>query len=141
VSTALSERLDRVAENTVMDDEVDTQRQVQTQRLEFLASVAPAADSGSVVTIIGELDVDAARKVSDAFDEAIARPGPVKLDMRGCSFVDSTGIAALVRAARQLHEDDRTLSIRGARPRVRGILELSGLLSQGWILLEPEPGS
>jgi anti-anti-sigma factor len=110
-------------------------------RLEFSASVAPAPDSGTVVTIIGELDVAAAPKVGHAFDEAIAQPGPVKLDMRGCSFVDSIGIAALVRAARELHEDDRTLLIQGARKRVRGILELSGLLSEGWIRLEPEPGS
>ena len=109
--------------------------------LEFSASVAAAPDDGSVVTIIGELDVDSAPQVRDAFDEAIDRPGPVKLDMRGCSFVDSTGIAALVRAARRLHEEGRTLSIRGARQRVRGILELSGLLSEGWVVLEPDAGS
>ncbi len=113
-----------------MDDSGDP------QHLEFLASVAPAAEEGSVVTIIGELDVAAAERVGEAFDEAIDMPGPVELDMRGCSFVDSTGIATLVGAARRLHEDGRALLIKGARQRVRGILELSGLLSQGWIVLE-----
>ena len=93
------------------------------------------------MTIIGELDVDAAPKVVQAFDEAIDHPGPVELDMRGVSFVDSTGIAALVRAARKLHEEGRTLAIKGARQRVRSILELSGLVSEGWVVLEPDPGS
>ena len=103
-----------------MDDE-------SQDRLEFLASVAPAPDAGSVVTIIGELDVEAAPKVGDAFDQAIEHPGPVELDMRGVSFVDSTGIAALVRAARKLHEEDRTLVIKGARQRVRGSSSSLGL--------------
>ena len=89
-----------------------------------------------MVTVIGELDVSAAPRVGEAFDEAIDMPGRVELDMRGCSFVDSTGIATLVGAARRLHEDGRTLFVKGARERVRGILELSGLLSQGWIVLE-----
>ena len=117
-----------------MDDE-------SQDRLEFLASVAPGPEEGSVVTIIGELDVDAAQTVGDAFDEAIEHPGPVELDMRGVSFVDSTGIAALVRAARKLHEEGRTLAIKGARQRVRGILELSGLISEGWVVLEPDGNS
>ena len=117
-----------------MDDEAP-------DRLEFLASVAPAPDAGSVVTIIGELDVESASRVGDVFDEAIDPPGPVELDMRGVSFVDSTGIAALVRAARRLHDEGRTLAIRGARQRVRGILELSGLVSEGWVELETEPES
>jgi anti-anti-sigma factor len=107
-----------------------------SRHVDFLASVAPAADGGSMVTIIGELDVSAAKRVGEVFDEAIEATGPVELDMRGCSFVDSTGIATLVGAARRLHEDHRTLLIKGARQRVRGILELSGLLSQGWIVLE-----
>jgi len=117
-----------------MDDE-------SQDRLEFLASVAPGPEEGSVVTIIGELDVDAAQTVGDAFDEAIEHPGPVELDMRGVSFVDSTGIAALVRAARKLHEEGRTLAIKGARQRVRGILELSGLIAEGWVVLEPDGNS
>jgi anti-anti-sigma factor len=88
-----------------------------------------------VITIFGEFDGSAAAPVAEAFDEAIAIPGSVELDMRGCSFVDSSGIATLVTAARRLHEQDRVLEIRGARERVRGILELSGLLSRGWVVL------
>ncbi len=106
------------------------------ERLEFSASVAPGPEAGTIVTIFGELDVASAPEMTDSFQQAIDRPGPVELDMRGCTFVDSTGIASLLTAARRLHEQGRVLTIKGARERVQSILQLSGLLSQGWIALD-----
>ncbi len=105
-------------------------------RIEFSASVARGSGGGSVITIFGELDVGASTPMDDAFERAIEVPGSVELDMRGCSFVDSTGIATLLKGARRLHDQGRVLEIKGAKERVRGILDLSGLLSQGWIVLE-----
>ena len=100
-------------------------------------SVAPNAAGGATVTLIGELDHEAAPPVKAALDEAIALGADVDLDLRACDFVDSIGIATLVRAARQLHEKDRMLTIRGARTRVLRILELTGIVSQHWITIVP----
>ena len=62
--------------------------------------------------------------------------------MRACDFVDSIGIATLVAAARRLHDERRMLTIRGARERVLRILDLTGMLSQDWVRIEPfERGS
>jgi anti-anti-sigma factor len=103
-------------------------------------SVAPKADGGARVTLIGELDQEAAPDVNRALDAAIGMGSDVELDMRACDFVDSIGIATLVTAARQLHEEDRMLTILGARQRVLRILELTGILTQHWITIVPHEG-
>ncbi len=107
------------------------------EKLGFSVSSAPCEGGGTAVTIFGELDMAAAAKLRDELDRAVDAEGDVELDMRACSFVDSTGIATLVTAGRRLGEEGRVLRIRGARERVSRILELAGLPAQGWVSLEP----
>jgi anti-sigma B factor antagonist len=92
---------------------------------------------GAVVTVLGELDMASAHELRRVLDEIIDRNGELEIDMRACGFVDSVGIATLVTAARRMSEDERTLRIRGAQERVRRILELAGLTSHKWVVLEP----
>jgi anti-sigma B factor antagonist len=107
-------------------------------KLGFSVSAAPSEGGGTAVTVFGELDMASAATLRGTLDEAIdADDGDVELDMRACSFVDSTGIATLVTAGRRLGEQGRVLRIRGARERVSRILELAGLPAQGWVALEP----
>jgi anti-sigma B factor antagonist len=102
----------------------------------FSAMVADSGDGGAVVTMLGELDLAAAPELRKVLDEAIAYAGDVEVDMRGCGFVDSMGIAAMVGAARQLSDRGRVLRVKGAQDRVRKIFELAGLLENDWIKLE-----
>lgn len=104
--------------------------------LGFSASSAPCVGGGTAVTIFGELDMGSAPELRRILDDALLADGNVELDMRACSFVDSTGIATLVTIARRLGEQHRVLKLKGARARVRRILELAGLTQQGWIELE-----
>ena len=107
-------------------------------KLGFSVNAAPREGGGTAVTVFGELDMASASTLRRALDEAVAADdGDVELDMRACSFVDSTGIATLVTAGRRLGEQRRVLRIRGARERVSHILELAGLPAQGWVALEP----
>jgi len=108
-------------------------------RLGFSVSVAPHLEGGSVITVIGELDLAAASALRSAFERAIDEHGEhaVEVDMRACSFVDSSGIATLVGAARRLHDEGGLLTIRGAQERVRRIFDLAGLSSNHWVLLKP----
>lgn len=107
--------------------------------LGFSVSVAPNPEGGSMVTIIGELDLAAASQLRFAFDRAIEDGGEqaIAVDMRACSFVDSSGIATLVGAARQLHDQGGLITIRGAQERVRRTFDLAGLTSNDWVVLEP----
>ena len=110
--------------------------------LEFWVSVADRPAGGSTATVFGELDAATAPQLRGALERAIEADGDVELDLRGCAFVDSSGIAAVVWAAWQLKERDRRLLLVGARERVRGILELAGIAGHSAIVLdEPDrPG-
>ncbi len=98
--------------------------------------VAEGKDGGAVVTMLGELDLAAAPELRKVLDEALEYDAEVEVDMRGCGFVDSMGIAALVSAARQLADRGSALRIKGAQDRVRRIFELAGLLENDWIELK-----
>jgi anti-sigma B factor antagonist len=107
----------------------------------FAVRVAERPGGGSVATVLGELDVASAPELRRALEGALDAEGEVELDLRACSFVDSIGIATLVRAARRLSEEGRMLRIRGARHRVRNIFDLAGLTSHGGVVFEPEEGA
>jgi anti-sigma B factor antagonist len=101
----------------------------------FSVSVAELP-GGAVATLLGELDLASAPALREALDEAIAYRGEVEVDMRGCGFVDSMGIATIVSAARRLSETGKALKVKGAQERVSKIFELAGLLDNDWITLE-----
>jgi anti-anti-sigma factor len=107
--------------------------------LEFWVSVAEGSGGTSVVTIFGELDGATAPQVRKAFSEAMELGQDVEVDIRGCGFVDSSGIASLVWAALRLDERGNRLLVVGARPRVRGILELAGVAGHSAIVLDAPP--
>jgi anti-anti-sigma factor len=106
--------------------------------IEFWTSIAPAAGGGSVVTVIGELDISTAAELKPVLQEALDGDGDVELDLRGCGFVDSSGIAVLAWAAWQLKDGSRRLVLRGAKPRIRSIFELTGLARHSSVVLEPD---
>lgn len=64
--------------------------------LDFDLTVARDADGGSRLTLRGELDLGTAGRLEQALAEA---DGDVLLDLRGLSFMDSTGVRVLLEAA------------------------------------------
>jgi anti-anti-sigma factor len=107
--------------------------------LGFSVSVEPGPEGGTVVTIIGELDLAAAPALREAFDRVLddGSEQALEVDMRACSFVDSSGIATLVGAARRLHDEGGLITIRGAQERVRRTFDLAGLATNHWVVMEP----
>jgi anti-sigma B factor antagonist len=106
-----------------------------TNGLKFWVSVAPRTAGGSTVTVFGDLDASTSERVREALTAAL-EDGDIELDLRGCSFVDSSGIAVLVWAAWRLREREHRLVILGARPRVRGILELAGIAGHAAVVVD-----
>ena len=106
--------------------------------LEFWVSVAAGPNGGPLVTVFGELDSETGPRLRSALEETLDDDGDVEIDLRGCSFVDSAGIATLVWAAWRLKERDRKLVLLGARERVRGILDLAGIAGHSAIVLDSE---
>ena len=109
--------------------------------LEFWVSTADGPHGGPVVTVFGELDTATAPHLREVLERAVEPDagGDVEVDLRGCSFVDSTGIAGLVWAAVRLQRQDRRLLLLGARERVRRILDLAGIGGHSAIVIDERP--
>jgi anti-anti-sigma factor len=107
--------------------------------IDFAASAAPGVDGGSVVTVFGELDISTSTELRPVLEQALDADGDVEIDLRGCSFIDSSGIAVLAWCAWQLRHTDHRLRLRGARPRIVNIFERTGLAEHSSVVLEPPP--
>jgi anti-sigma B factor antagonist len=83
----------------------------------------------SVVVLSGELDMATAPELTGVL-VTIIEDGPqeVVLDLSGLSFIDSSGIAALVDSQQRLSEQKRRLSIHGAQPGAVRVFEIAGLV-------------
>lgn len=89
--------------------------------------VSPTPTEGVVVAVAGELDVATAAEFEATLLEQLA-DGPVRLDMRGLSFMDSSGIRVLDAILRDLPVIGSTLLIEPTlQPPVRQVIELTGM--------------
>jgi anti-anti-sigma factor len=104
------------------------------------ASVLPQGDT-VVVALRGEVDVLNVEQVRVAVHEAIAaRPREILVDLAALSFIDSTGLGALIFGFQRAR--DARIAFRLAHPTrlVRQVLVLSGLLEVVQ-LVDQEPGA
>jgi anti-sigma B factor antagonist len=89
-----------------------------------------------VLSVSGELDLGTAPQLEGPLDEALASGGGLLIDLSACEFIDSTGIALLVRAWQRLDGEPGAgiggnggFALCGLNDQVRRLLELSGLSS------------
>jgi anti-sigma B factor antagonist len=80
-------------------------------------SVATTANGGgTLVTLAGELDMEGTFLLEPRLDDVVAaEPDAVTFDLRGLTFVDSTGLAALIGGYQRLEEAGvRSRFLRGS---------------------------
>lgn len=86
---------------------------------------------GRVLTarISGEVDHHGAREIMGALDREIsaALPRRLNLDLSGVTFMDSSGIAVLLRARRRMDELDGALAVGNIPAQPRRVLEAAGI--------------
>jgi anti-anti-sigma factor len=82
--------------------------------------------------VVGELDMNSAPVLEERLSGVT---GPIRLDLRGTTFVDSCGIAALVRVHRRCHAEGHAL-IAACSASVERLLQLVDLRE---LLTEPSP--
>ena len=93
---------------------------------------APATDGDRATGVVrarGEVDLETVDRFADILDSRLwSGCEGVLVDLSDVTFMDSTGISALVRADRALGGDGLRLAV-AAQPRsqVEGLLELTGL--------------
>lgn len=82
------------------------------------------------ISVRGELDLSTAPDLEGPLEEALEKDeGSVLIDLSDCEFIDSTGIALIVRAWQRLDsgENGRALVICSHNEQVRRVLEITGL--------------
>ncbi|MFG2907622.1 STAS domain-containing protein [Kitasatospora sp. NPDC048286] len=95
---------------------------------------------GTVLVLLGELDLDSAAELRAALDRAFAEPASVVvMDCAGLEFCDSTGLNALLRAKARAAVDDSRIELARPRPLILRMLELTGA-TDAFPIRETVPG-
>ncbi len=93
----------------------------------FEIIVSPAPHEGVNVAVAGEIDLATAAEFEAALREQLAA-APVRLDLRGLSFMDSSGIRVLDAVLRDLPTMAHPLVIDPTmQPAVRQVIALTGM--------------
>jgi stage II sporulation protein AA (anti-sigma F factor antagonist) len=88
-------------------------------------------DRGVILELAGELDLESAAELDRQLEEvAAASPGRLLIDLGGLEFMDSTGLAVMVRAQRSARDNGHRLALRPGPTQVQRLFELTGVLER-----------
>jgi anti-anti-sigma factor len=82
------------------------------------------------ISVRGELDLSTAPELEGPLNQALeSGEGSMLIDLSQCEFIDSTGIALIVRAWQHLDsgKNGRALMLCSQNDQVRRVLEITGL--------------
>lgn len=85
------------------------------------------------IVVRGELDLAVAERLEDAIDAAAEECEGIVVGLAECEFIDSTGIAIVVRAHTRLSERGRHLFVCCPQDQVERVLDITGLLENGLV--------
>lgn len=81
-----------------------------------------------ILVVTGEIDIATAPELRCELDAlSLGAHSPVVVDLSGVTFLDSSGISALVAARQAVAGTDATLVLLEPSPPVRLVLEISGV--------------
>ena len=84
----------------------------------------------AVVAVAGEVDIATVTRLRESLFELAASDRALVVDLDQVSFIDSSGLAALVGAARRAAVHGASLQVVCARPGTRQLFRLTGLDAQ-----------
>ena len=97
--------------------------------MDEVCTVESALEAGVTrITVRGELDAMSAPDLHAAL--GASDEGDVELDLAGVTFIDSSGLAAVIESYMRLRPAGRRLVIVGRSPVVQRLLDLSGVSTQ-----------
>jgi anti-anti-sigma factor len=104
----------------------DSKRQTARLRREGLSVEPIELEQETVLVLCGEFDLTGVEAFTDAVS-GIAPETSIVLDMRKLSFLDSSGLGALVQLYRRACSEGWSPMVVGPQPPVALLLRLSGL--------------
>jgi anti-anti-sigma factor len=91
--------------------------------------------AATTVAVSGEIDLVTAVRLDRELMMALeAEPEWLRLDLRDVAFMDTSGVAVLLKARRAALEADCRFTVKSASPAIERLLEITGLAS---LLAEP----
>ena len=88
----------------------------------------PSENPADVLPLEGEIDLHVSPRVERALASIIKkRPAHVVVDLSAVTFIDSSGLAALIRAMQDMKKYGGKLTLSGINSEVRTILEIARL--------------
>jgi anti-sigma B factor antagonist len=80
-----------------------------------------------IVTAAGEIDISTATRMRECLFDLAASGRPLVADLDQVSFIDSTGLAALVGTAKRAAACGGSLCAVCGRPKIRQLFRITGL--------------
>ena len=90
-----------------------------------MADFAITAHGSALYSMSGELDVATVPLMEVAIEDAVARGGPITLDMTDVTFADSSGIGAIMKSVKSLPAG--CLVLHGVHDEVGRVIEMMGI--------------
>lgn len=113
----------------IMKQEVTPHTISEREQGVFMEINAKSADRKLLLELKGELDHHGARNTLREIELAIdaSLPKLLVLDLAGVSFMDSSGIALILRAQQRMQLLDGTLLVRNVPPQAKRVLDAAGI--------------
>lgn len=85
------------------------------------------------VQIEGELDLAVAGQLDEVLTAAVSECDGVLVGLDRCAFIDSSGIAAILRARKRMEEGGHWLAVYAPSDQVLRVLSMTGLTANGLV--------
>lgn len=85
------------------------------------------------IQIEGELDLAVAGQLDEVLTKAVAECTTVLVGLERCAFIDSSGIAVILRAHNRMSEEGNRLAAYAPTDQVLRVLAMTGLTANGLV--------
>jgi anti-sigma B factor antagonist len=99
----------------------------------FNVSERDLANGGRDIQIEGELDLAVAGRLDEILVKASEQCQRVLVGLERCAFIDSSGIAVILRAHNRMQEEGNRLAVYAPTDQVLRVLSMTGLTSNGLV--------
>jgi anti-anti-sigma factor len=85
------------------------------------------------VQVEGELDLAVAGQLDEVLTSAAAESDCVLVGLQNCAFIDSSGIAVILRAHSRMEKEGNRLAVYAPTDQVLRVLTMTGLTANGLV--------
>ncbi len=85
------------------------------------------------IQVEGELDLAVAGKLDEVLTAAVDQCSRILIGLERCAFIDSSGIAVILRAHNRMQEEGNRLAVYAPAEQVLRVLSMTGLTANGLV--------